>query len=223
MGAIYICINITWGICENADSDSGGPGSGLRLCISSRFRGVRAAGWWNPLGSKPPACVALAPPLLLSLPTRADAWGAKGPSACSWQSHHPHQAAWAAGLSFSERSALQMLRTVPSQPEKGKRLAPTLWWISVCIGTSRQPSTPKLQASLLAAWPAGVLEMWAEMTPLPPLGAQSRWQTLRAPSQGSVRWDYSETILHHKSRIICGGAENLLPSCGFLMPFWNFL
>lgn len=158
MGAIYICINITWGICENADSDSGGPGSGLRLCISSRFRGVRAAGWWNPLGSKPPACVALAPPLLLSLPTRADAWGAKGPSACSWQSHHPHQAAWAAGLSFSERSALQMLRTVPSQPEKGKEAGPYPTVdkrVHRHLQAAIDPQTPGKLTGSLASWSPG--------------------------------------------------------------------
>lgn len=53
--------------------------------------------------------------------------------------------------------------------------------------------------------------------------AGGEWRAQWASSQGSVSWDYSETIPHNKSHIICGGAENLLPSSGFLMEFWNLI
>lgn len=45
----------------------------------------------------------------------------------------------------------------------------------------------------------------------------------RASSRGSISWGCSETMPHRKSPVICGGAENLLPSSGFLMALWNFL
>ena len=117
-----------------------------------------------------------------------------------------------------------MLRTVPLQPEKEAASPQPVVGTRVCLvqgHLSGQLPTPKLRAGLRAARPDGVLAMWAEMTPLQ--GARSRWRAKRASSQGSVGWDYSENIPHHKSHIICGGAENLLPSRGFLMEFWNFL
>lgn len=66
--------------------------------------------------------------------------------------------------------------------------------------------------------------MQAETTPSPVGGTE--WVAGTAgiePGLCSVSRDDSETILHNKSHIICGGAENLLPSSGFLMEFWNLL
>lgn len=73
---------------------------------------------------------------------------------------------------------------------------------------------PELPAGLQAARPAGATEMQAEMTPSP-VGGTEGVAGMRASSQGSVSRDDSETILHNKSPITCGGAENLLPSSGF--------
>lgn len=85
-----------------------------------------------------------------------------------------------------------------------------------------QLPAPKLQAGLPVARPAGVMEIRAEMTP-PPLQGEQRGGTAGAEPGLSVSWDYSETIPHNKSPIICGGIENLLPSGGVLMEFWNLL
>lgn len=36
--SLWICS--TWGFSQNADSDSGGLGQGLRFCVSNKLRGV---------------------------------------------------------------------------------------------------------------------------------------------------------------------------------------
>lgn len=43
----WLCKQMTWGSCQNVDSDPGGLGWGMRLCISNKLPGCAAAAGWD--------------------------------------------------------------------------------------------------------------------------------------------------------------------------------
>lgn len=99
-----------------------GPG----LCIAGRFPGAwAAAGGWDALSSTSVARAGPCPASPLCPPSSRRGAVLRALLA----ELPPSQAAWAAGLRFSGRSGLQMLRRVPSQPGKEKRPAPGPRWV----------------------------------------------------------------------------------------------